>query len=388
MTKALALARAFHAAGPPGGAGRVGELPAHRAPLLAGGRRVPRGAGPGAPGYAEALLRRRASPRASTSTCRSAARRPAGTTRGPSRCSPSSARCCTPTPRCCASSTTRTRSPRPPTTLGLPVPETHRITDGRAGRATSTSSATPGPVDPQEHPLRPGRAARPHAPPAPDGGGDRGVRPVAADLRRTRPGSCRSSSRGGSTAPTAPCATAACRSAACCESSAFQLNYAMVDKPEIEEWVRRFVGALRRHRAGVVRLHRGRRRAPRRARVQPADPLGDHDVPRRRRASPGPTSTTGPRREPADAPSDSRPTYWLYHELWRCSRRPSTALERLDVIRRGTDAVFDRDDPLPFLLLHHLQIPSLLLRNLVAGTAVDPGRRQHRQARRAGGGLT
>jgi hypothetical protein len=46
---------------------------------------------------------------------------------------------------------------------------------------------------------------------------------------------------------------------------------------------------------------------------------------------------------------------------------PSTIPERLAVLRAGTDAVFDRDDPLPFLLLHHLQIPSLLLGNLVAG---------------------
>ena len=31
----------------------------------------------------------------------------------------------------------------------------------------------------------------------------------------------------------------------CCESSAVQLNYAMVDVPEIEAWVHRFVGALK-----------------------------------------------------------------------------------------------------------------------------------------------
>ena len=30
----------------------------------------------------------------------------------------------------------------------------------------------------------------------------------------------------------------------CCESSAFQINYAHIDKPEILEWVERFVGAL------------------------------------------------------------------------------------------------------------------------------------------------
>ena len=34
------------------------------------------------------------------------------------------------------------------------------------------------------------------------------------------------------------------------------------------------------------------------------------------------------------------------------------------MILRGTDAIFDWDDPLPFLMVHHLQIPWLLLRNL------------------------
>src|SRR6202020_1249961 len=31
----------------------------------------------------------------------------------------------------------------------------------------------------------------------------------------------------------------------CCASSAFQVSYEMVDKPEIEAWVRRFVGPLK-----------------------------------------------------------------------------------------------------------------------------------------------
>ena len=122
MTKALALARAFHAAGHRVVLVESAQLPVHRAPLLAGGRRLPRGAGsPARP----ATSRRCAtswSPRASTSGCRSAARRRAGTTRWRSRCSPSSARCCTPTPRCCASSTTRTASPRPPTRSACPSP--------------------------------------------------------------------------------------------------------------------------------------------------------------------------------------------------------------------------------------------------------------------------
>ena len=62
----------------------------------------------------------------------------------------------------------------------------------------------------------------------------------------------------------------------------------------------------------------------------------------------------------------SRPTYWLYHELWRMLSRPSTAGERLRVILRGKEAIFDWSDPLPFLLVHHLQIPLLLVTNLLA----------------------
>ena len=62
----------------------------------------------------------------------------------------------------------------------------------------------------------------------------------------------------------------------------------------------------------------------------------------------------------------SRPTYWIYHELWRLITGPDRGA-RLAVIRRGKDAIFDWNDPLPFLLEHHLQIPWLLLGNLVRG---------------------
>ena len=33
----------------------------------------------------------------------------------------------------------------------------------------------------------------------------------------------------------------------------------------------------------------------------------------------------------------------------------------------GTDAIFDWNDPLPFLMLHHVHIPWLLLQNLRRG---------------------
>ena len=147
----------------------------------------------------------------------------------------------------------------------------------------------------------------------------------------------------------------------CCESSAFQLNYAMVDKPAIEAWVRGFVGALKltgqvsfdfieaadgsvyaiecnpRAHSAITMFYNH----PDLARA-----YLDRDV-----------ETIRP------LPS-SRPTYWLYQELWRALRHPATAREQWDTVRRGKDAIFDWSDPLPFLLEHHLQIPLLLAGNL------------------------
>ena len=63
----------------------------------------------------------------------------------------------------------------------------------------------------------------------------------------------------------------------------------------------------------------------------------------------------------------SRPTYWIYQEAWRVLTRPMSTRERLRIVLAGKDAIFDWGDPLPFLLVHHLQIPSLLMRSLVLG---------------------
>lgn len=62
--------------------------------------------------------------------------------------------------------------------------------------------------------------------------------------------------------------------------------------------------------------------------------------------------------------STSRPTYWLYHELWRLLRHPACARQTLGRIARGKEAIFAWDDPLPFLMVHHLQIPVLLIAKL------------------------
>ena len=146
----------------------------------------------------------------------------------------------------------------------------------------------------------------------------------------------------------------------CCASSAFQVNYAMVDKPEIEKWVRTFVGALKI--TGQVSFDF----------IETAD--GDVYAiecnPRTHSAitmfydHPGLADAyldTVPTLRPLPS---SRPTYWIYHEVWRLLTQPGKA-DRLRTILRGTDAIFDWADPLPFLLVHHLQIPWLLLGNLV-----------------------
>jgi hypothetical protein len=65
--------------------------------------------------------------------------------------------------------------------------------------------------------------------------------------------------------------------------------------------------------------------------------------------------------------ASSRPTYWIYHEMWRLITEPTKIASRLKTIARGKDAIFDWNDPLPFLMVHHAQIPWLLIQNLLHG---------------------
>jgi predicted ATP-grasp superfamily ATP-dependent carboligase len=150
----------------------------------------------------------------------------------------------------------------------------------------------------------------------------------------------------------------------CCPSSGFQLNYAMVEHPGIEDWVHRFVGAL-----GVtgqlsfdfMETADGRLYALEcNPRTHSAITMFyDHPgVAAAYLGADAPTVLPTPR---------SRPTYWLHHELWLLLRRPWTAPERLRIVLRGKEALLEASDPLPFLLLPHLQIAALLLRALARG---------------------
>jgi len=148
----------------------------------------------------------------------------------------------------------------------------------------------------------------------------------------------------------------------CCESSAFQVNYQMADKPEIEAWVRGFVEPLKltgQFSFDFIQAGDGRVYAIEcNPRAHSAITMF-HDHPGLARAY---LDDDAPAIEPAPG---SRPTYWIYHELWRLATEPGKRLARLKVILRGQDAIFDWADPLPFLMVHHLQIPWLLAGNLL-----------------------
>ena len=150
----------------------------------------------------------------------------------------------------------------------------------------------------------------------------------------------------------------------CCESSAFQINYAEVDKPEIEAWVRRFVRSL--DYTGQLSFDF--------IETANGDLFAIECNPRTHSAitmfydHPDVARAYLPTGAPLIRPTpESKPTYWIYHELWRLLTQPGNVLSRLRTITEGTDAIFDWDDPVPFLAVHHLQIPRLLLTNLRHG---------------------
>ncbi|MBW4494078.1 MAG: ATP-grasp domain-containing protein [Oscillatoria princeps RMCB-10] len=153
----------------------------------------------------------------------------------------------------------------------------------------------------------------------------------------------------------------------CSKSSAFQVNYEQVDKPEILQWVKRFVKEL--NLTGQISFDF----------IQAEDgtvyPIECN--PRTHTAitmfynHPGVAGayledSEDESEPPLEPLPDSKPTYWLYHELWRLTGVRSLSQLRAwwNKIVSGTDAMFQVSDPLPFLMVHHWQIPLLLLDNL------------------------
>ena len=153
----------------------------------------------------------------------------------------------------------------------------------------------------------------------------------------------------------------------CCKSSSFQVNYQNVDRPDIENWIRQFANSL--NQTGQVSFDF----------IEAADDGEIYAIECNPRTHSAITmfynhpDVAKAYLEPDPLPqiveplASSRPTYWIYHEIWRLVTHlwsPKLVYERLQIIAQGKDAIFEWDDPLPFLMVHHWQIPLLLWGNL------------------------
>lgn len=151
----------------------------------------------------------------------------------------------------------------------------------------------------------------------------------------------------------------------CCESSAFQVNYENVDKPEIMKWVSHFVKELKLTGQASFDFIQAEDGTIYAIECNPRT----HSALTMFYNHPGVADAylgKEPLAEPLQPLPNSKPTYWLYHEVWRLNEIRSWSQLQTWVknLLRGTDAIFDVNDPLPFLTVHHWQIPLLLLDNL------------------------
>ncbi len=149
------------------------------------------------------------------------------------------------------------------------------------------------------------------------------------------------------------------------ESSAFQVNYENIDHPPIRDWVSKFVkglGITGQVSFDFIQAEDGEIYAiecnPRTHSAitmfynhpQVADAYLDEGI----------------WEEPIQPLANSKPTYWLYHEIWRFTgiRCLADLRYRLKILFTGVDAIYSFDDPLPLLMVHHWQIPLLIWQNL------------------------
>lgn len=149
----------------------------------------------------------------------------------------------------------------------------------------------------------------------------------------------------------------------CAKSSAFQVNYEQVDNPQVLQWVTQFVKPL--NLTGQVSFDL----------IQRSDGtvFAIECNPRTHSAitmfynHPDVADAYLKKTDCLIQPlPNSKPMYWLYHEVWRLNEIRS--LKQLQIwfsnTLNGKDALFDAADPLPFLTVPHWQIFWLLLDNL------------------------
>ena len=163
----------------------------------------------------------------------------------------------------------------------------------------------------------------------------------------------------------------------CCKSSASQVNYEHVDVAEIEDWVQTFARGM--NLTGQFSLDFIHSDDDGKFYAIECNPrthsaiTAFHDHPCVAAAYLDPPSLVKDQsptdHEPIVPFDDSPPTYWLYHELWRMVShimQPNCLNERIRVITHGKDSIFDWNDPWPFFMVHHMQIPLLLLGTMLA----------------------
>jgi len=159
-----------------------------------------------------------------------------------------------------------------------------------------------------------------------------------------------------------------------CSSSPIQMDYDVLDHPKITEWVKsfcrqsNFTGAIcfdfledaqgeiyciecnpRIHSAITAYLY-------------------DNALARCfQQTMEGDDTATAPMLEP----SRGTYVYWLYQEVLRLLSSQRSLKEFLNILESGDEAVWDTSDPLPFFILHHVQMPLSVLQKVVAGDAIE-----------------
>lgn len=152
----------------------------------------------------------------------------------------------------------------------------------------------------------------------------------------------------------------------CSRSSPFQVNYEHVDKPEILNWIEQFAANLNltgQISFDFIQTPEGM--------VYPIEcNPRTHSAITMFYNHPGLAAAYLQDSQDEQTPimplPTSKPTYWLYHELWRLTEVRSWAgfQAGLQKIVSGKDAIFQVNDPLPFLTVPHWQITLLLLKSL------------------------
>ena len=152
----------------------------------------------------------------------------------------------------------------------------------------------------------------------------------------------------------------------CSHSSASQLNYKSVDKPEIYEWVEKFFSKTKI--TGQISFDFIYTENDQ-LRVIECNPRAHSAItmfynhPKLVEAY----LHRKTKQEPLVPLSSSRPVYWFYNELIKLknSKSINDVMQFLSCICRGVDGHFSIYDPLPFFFLPHFQITILLFKKLI-----------------------